>query len=48
MKIDLNKITIKFSKDGSDVGTQVIDEKQFSTAKLRLEKLGYTVVKLNK
>lgn len=48
MKKDLNKITIKFSKDGSEVGTQQVCETQYTIAKLRLENLGYTVVKVNK
>jgi hypothetical protein len=40
------KITIKFSKDGNHVGTQEIKERDFYTAKSRLENMGYTVVKV--
>ena len=39
-----NKIKIKFSKDGSEVGTQVVLEKNYSKVKRQLEQIGYKVV----
>lgn len=39
-----NKIKIKFSKDGSEVGTQFVLEKNYSKVKRQLEQIGYKVV----
>lgn len=39
-----NKIRIKFSKDGSEVGTQVILEKDYPKVKRQLEQLDYKVI----
>jgi hypothetical protein len=38
------KIKIKFSKDGSEVGSQVILEKNYSKVKRQLEQLDYKVI----
>jgi hypothetical protein len=43
MAKETEKITIKYSKDGSQVGTQVILIKDFQKAKKQLEALGYKV-----
>jgi len=42
-----NKIKIKFSKDGSEVCTQIIFEKNFRKVKRQLEQLDYVVVIVN-
>jgi hypothetical protein len=42
-----NKIKIKFSKDGSEVGAQVVLEKNFRKVKRQLEQLNYVVVIVN-
>lgn len=39
-----NKIKIKFSKDGSEVGTQIISEKNYQKVKRQLENLQYKVI----
>ena len=40
-----NKIKIKFSKDGSEVGTQVVLEKNYSKViKRQVEQLNYKVI----
>jgi hypothetical protein len=39
-----NKIKIKFSKDGSEVGTQLVEEKNYQKVKRQLEQIGYKVI----
>jgi hypothetical protein len=39
-----NRIKIKFSKDGSEVGSQEILEKDYLKVKRQLEQLNYKVI----
>jgi hypothetical protein len=47
-KKDIEKIHIKYSKNGSEVGSQYININDYPKAKRQLETLGYKVVVVGK